>query len=247
MMTIRRWGVSRIGLVYIALCAAVLISVLGFFTPQRANAQGCGAGVTYVVQRGQTLFRIALRYGTNVSTLAAANGIANINRIYVGQVLNIPCASGVVGVPPVIGSPVTPVIIAPPTARPNIVSGVNPANVGVNCTGLRATSPLDGLANGDNTFYWDGAPGATGYRLNVYSIDGANGALVRSAETGPFANSVTINLGIGPAGQGFRFAYEIQALVSSIPVCSTPRITLFRASLPPAATATPIPPTVPAP
>lgn len=42
-------------------------------------------GGTYIVQRGDTLFSIARRYGTTVSALAAANGIRNPSLIYVGQ------------------------------------------------------------------------------------------------------------------------------------------------------------------
>jgi LysM repeat protein len=47
-------------------------------------------GTTYVVQRGDTLASIAARSGTTVQALAAANNIANPNRIYAGQVLVIP-------------------------------------------------------------------------------------------------------------------------------------------------------------
>jgi LysM repeat protein len=45
--------------------------------------------VTHIVQRGENLFRIALRYGTTVQAIASANGIANPARIYVGQTLII--------------------------------------------------------------------------------------------------------------------------------------------------------------
>ena len=44
----------------------------------------------YVVQRGDNLFRIALRFHTSVATLARANHIADPSRIYVGQALIIP-------------------------------------------------------------------------------------------------------------------------------------------------------------
>ncbi|MBN1679569.1 MAG: LysM peptidoglycan-binding domain-containing protein [Anaerolineae bacterium] len=47
-------------------------------------------GIVYVVQPGDTLYRIALRYGSTVGAIAAVNGIANVNRIYVGQRLIIP-------------------------------------------------------------------------------------------------------------------------------------------------------------
>ncbi len=45
---------------------------------------------THVVQRGENLFRISLRYGVTVDALARANNIANVNWVYVGQVLAIP-------------------------------------------------------------------------------------------------------------------------------------------------------------
>jgi len=45
---------------------------------------------TYVMQPGDTLAKIAYRYGTTVSALVEANNIANPNVIYVGQVLTLP-------------------------------------------------------------------------------------------------------------------------------------------------------------
>ncbi len=45
---------------------------------------------SYVVQPGDNLFRIGLRFGFTVSELAAYNNIANPNVIYVGQVILIP-------------------------------------------------------------------------------------------------------------------------------------------------------------
>lgn len=44
---------------------------------------------TYTVKRGDTLSAIAKKYGTTVSKLASLNNIANVNYIYVGQVLRI--------------------------------------------------------------------------------------------------------------------------------------------------------------
>lgn len=48
------------------------------------------ADCSYVVQPGDTLGKIANRYGTTVSTLATLNNIANPNLIYPGQVLQLP-------------------------------------------------------------------------------------------------------------------------------------------------------------
>lgn len=46
---------------------------------------------TYVVKRGDNLFRIALRFHTTVDFLADINHICNPNLIFVGQVLRVPC------------------------------------------------------------------------------------------------------------------------------------------------------------
>ena len=50
-------------------------------TPQGEN--------TYTVQAGDTLSGIASKYGTTYQELAALNGIADPNVIYVGQVLKV--------------------------------------------------------------------------------------------------------------------------------------------------------------
>jgi LysM repeat protein len=47
-------------------------------------------GIYYVVRRGDTLAKIALRYRTSVSAIVVANNIANQNLIHVGQSLSIP-------------------------------------------------------------------------------------------------------------------------------------------------------------
>ena len=47
----------------------------------------------YVVQRGDTLSAIALRYGVTVWAIVEANGLSNANLIYVGQRLVIPSVS----------------------------------------------------------------------------------------------------------------------------------------------------------
>jgi LysM repeat protein len=67
------------------------------------------SGTTYVVRWGDTLGRIASRFGTTVAAIVAANPqISNPNLIYVGQVITIP-TGGTGGQPP---PPVTP---PPPT------------------------------------------------------------------------------------------------------------------------------------
>jgi LysM repeat protein len=58
--------------------------------PGGASSPASSGGSTYVVRRGDTLYSIAVRYGTTARALARANGLANANRIYVGQRLAIP-------------------------------------------------------------------------------------------------------------------------------------------------------------
>lgn len=52
---------------------------------------GTNGGTTkYTVKTGDTLTSIAVRFGTTVPVIAALNGITNINKIAVGQVLEVP-------------------------------------------------------------------------------------------------------------------------------------------------------------
>ncbi len=48
------------------------------------------AGRTHIVQRGETLYSIARKYGITPESLAQANGLTDPNRLVVGQVLVIP-------------------------------------------------------------------------------------------------------------------------------------------------------------
>jgi putative chitinase len=46
---------------------------------------------TYIVQAGDNLYRIGLRYGQTVGEIAAANNITNPDMIAAGQELVVPC------------------------------------------------------------------------------------------------------------------------------------------------------------
>ncbi|NJL94150.1 MAG: LysM peptidoglycan-binding domain-containing protein, partial [Anaerolineae bacterium] len=78
-------------------CAAGLLALAPGALAQDA------ANTTYVVQPGDNLFRISLRYGVSVQAIAQANNIANVNLILVGQVLQIPGGTG--ATPPTAGQP----------------------------------------------------------------------------------------------------------------------------------------------
>ncbi len=55
-----------------------------------AYAPAAAAQSYHVVQPGENLFRVALRYGLSVQALAAANNIVTFSQVYVGQRLLIP-------------------------------------------------------------------------------------------------------------------------------------------------------------
>lgn len=59
-------------------------------TPPGAQTVAAASGTIHVVQRGETLFRIATQYGVTVNQLASINNIADPTLIYAGQQLVIP-------------------------------------------------------------------------------------------------------------------------------------------------------------
>src|SRR5690606_2608561 len=62
----------------------------GAYSPAPAPAVPTAAGGVHIVQRGETLARIAALYGVSWPDLAATNGILSPNLIYAGQQLVIP-------------------------------------------------------------------------------------------------------------------------------------------------------------
>lgn len=97
---------------------------------QRLTIPGSGnpsPGTTYTVQRGDNLYRIALRFGTKVDAIVAANKLSNRNLIYVGQQLTIPGNSGASSVNAGSGTPITPT--PTPTLESAVVAAVTPVGV----------------------------------------------------------------------------------------------------------------------
>jgi hypothetical protein len=178
-----------------------------------------------VVQPGENLFRIALRYGSDVTTVAAQNGMGNPQLIHTGQRIVIPCGvdSGVSFTP------------QQPLASTST------------CGGFRATSPLDGLTFGMETFFWDPAPNATSYQVNVYN---ERGSQVASFTTSAPATNLVGDVG-GGIGGGITFSWEVLAFNGGELICVSPRTTMMResppAAPPPPPTLTPTPVNVPVP
>ena len=101
-------------------------SVSAAQAPPQAPAQTGGAAATmagqHVVGAGENLFRIALRYGTTTSALAAANGLASVDQIFVGQRLRVPTSSGAgAGGAAVGGSGSAPSVVPAPSSSCVIV------------------------------------------------------------------------------------------------------------------------------
>jgi LysM repeat protein len=77
----RRW-------ISLVLLGALLTQVLLTAVPAYAQST-----TVHIVQRGETLYSIARRYGVSVGAICAANSIANPRLIYAGQQLVIPITS----------------------------------------------------------------------------------------------------------------------------------------------------------
>jgi LysM repeat protein len=78
-----------------ARAASLLVALafaLGALAPFAAPAYAADCQARHIVQRGETLFRIGLRYGLPWDRIAKANNIADANKIFAGQVLCIPTA-----------------------------------------------------------------------------------------------------------------------------------------------------------
>ncbi|QPC81449.1 LysM peptidoglycan-binding domain-containing protein [Phototrophicus methaneseepsis] len=65
-----------------------ILALIGFILPFSAIAQD--NQLTHVVEPGDNLYRISLRYGIDMDALAEANGLETLQNIYPGQSLVIP-------------------------------------------------------------------------------------------------------------------------------------------------------------
>ena len=68
----------------------VQATVPNIIPTQSTGSSGADTPSTYVVQPGDNLYRIAIRFGVSLGDLGEANNITNYNLIFVGQVLQIP-------------------------------------------------------------------------------------------------------------------------------------------------------------
>ncbi|MEX1018491.1 MAG: LysM peptidoglycan-binding domain-containing protein [Litorilinea sp.] len=85
-----RFGMATLRRTLLALIAGVLLwagfaATVQAATSQAATVAGNQCAQTHVVQRGENLYRIGLRYNVPLRTLQGWNQISNANRIFVGQ------------------------------------------------------------------------------------------------------------------------------------------------------------------
>jgi LysM repeat protein len=98
-------------------------------TPTTSTPTPSGETTTYVAQAGDTLTRIAERFGTTVQAILAVNPqITNPNLIYVGQVIRVPSTGEVTPTPTPSGTPTPQRISFATGATEATVSGNLPAN-----------------------------------------------------------------------------------------------------------------------
>jgi len=87
----------RLTLIFVIMAVSTLVGAgtAAASTPEQTviNRPAPESGVIYVVRAGDSLGRIAARYGITVQSLMRANGIRNANFIYIGQRLSIPGTS----------------------------------------------------------------------------------------------------------------------------------------------------------
>jgi LysM repeat protein len=83
-------GRVRLLLIVVTMMAILLVAVPAYASPAN-TAGGSGCGQFYTVQCGDTLNKIAVRFGTSVWALQQLNGISNPNLIYAGQTI---CVKG---------------------------------------------------------------------------------------------------------------------------------------------------------
>lgn len=158
-----------------------------------------GTGATVTVQSGDTLFRIATRYGLTVSELQQANGLTDPTLIYAGQELVIPGAEAPVSavqLPPAI----TRLDIAPLTLTEGktgriSLDTVSPATLSV--TFLDRVLPVVSLNGNLNHIIFIGIPLETSagiYPLTVL-INEFNGTITEFAT----------NIQLQPGGYGVQY------------------------------------------
>ena len=182
-----RWFMPARRLRSVASTVAVVTALL-------VLVQGAGAG--YTVRSGDTLTSVAKALKTSVGALAAANHIANPDRIFVGQVLQPPPGSAPpAGPAPRPPGPIVdgPVAVYPPGSAPLV--SVSPALVLAAHPERKALGPMFDKAAQQahvpskllKAIAWQ----ESGWQNNVFSVVNAQGIGQLMPDTVKFVNALT--------------------------------------------------------
>jgi LysM domain len=187
--------------------AAVVMLLTGMMIVSSPKGLLAECGVYHTVQAGQNLYRISLRYGVSIASIAAANGITNVNLIYVGQTLYIPCSDS--NTQGSLGTGTTP---------SGGQTGTDPN--ALDCTGFVGTSP-DAFTLGSSIFYWDPPKyiQAARYQVRIFNEQGAN---VGSFEVLSPYTTLTGDTSIASIGEGINFYWYVVAVTADNRLCQTP-------------------------
>ena len=179
-------------------------------------AVGSGAaaeeGERHTVRPGETLGSIAARNHTSVRALAAANGVADVDRIIVGQVLVIPSGSGT-------GSTAATVVhvVAPGETLSAIAHRYGAS--------ISALASANGISDPDLV--------RIGARLQVPAGSGGSGGSAAATRSHTVASGETL------AGIARRYGVTVGALVAANRISNPNLIRIGQALTVPAATSTP--------
>ncbi len=191
----------------IVLLALLIASHLISGSPP-ARAQDGSSPTAHIVQAGDNLYRIALRYGVTIDALMAANGLTTTSVIVPGQTLAIPGAAA--SVP-------APAVTVPAGARTHrVVEGESLLQIA-----RRYNVTLDALARANNITH--AALIVPGQVLIIPTGGG-------TADLGLVGVSVPVqpvklpaaDLGILPAGASFAPAAQMPAPMQAVPASATP-------------------------
>jgi lipoprotein-anchoring transpeptidase ErfK/SrfK len=132
-------------------------------------SQSQGSTTIHVVQRGEFLARIAQRYGTTASAIAAANNLANPSLLYVGQRLTIPTGGAS---PPSSSAPASP-----PSSTGSTNSGERWIDVNLSTQRLQAYEGNGVVYNAvvSTGLAWYPTPTGTYYIQRKYRYDDMTG------------------------------------------------------------------------
>lgn len=200
-------------------CVVMLTLVIG--TPVVVvEAQDGSQQQTHVVQAGENLFRIALRYGLTVDVLAAANGISNPTQIYAGQVLIIPSGTAASTVPAAapINNDTSSAPVAAEAVYHVVQGGETLAAIGrlynVNWTDLVA---WNGLANANHIYVGQRLlVNNAGTAASVVNTDPAVPAAPAPAATGGRSYTVQRGDNLAAIGRQYGISWPTIARVNNI-------------------------------